>query len=479
MTSPGEIKPILITNIGNRNLIFQGQNISDMVRTTPGSTFLSLTEYLFNQYQDDLADHFTLNILPPLLDAFQGAGGESVILYATNQEHSQDTLYAAKLIARLIPIRYPGMQVFVREIRCNVVQESEKLCAYYQSNIREALNNNPAQTFWIGDAGGTPQQQFALRLVSEMMIALPNRRMMYVSQQDGKSVLQEKIGNDFSTVILAEQMRTLIDLGKYSAATHLYRKAGANRTIEILLELAASRLTLRTPVVTVKAGLLDELPSWASWKDRRLYEVPPKWKPYFTDSTWSSSFELLSIAQYYLYIQDFTQFLFHAYLFHEQVTLTVLCRLWGLPDNIQFEKERRWLEEKLIAFQNIPDVEAFLARIRSERLSAGVVSFLAVAPFEPAIQDADLRQLINDFRSLNDYFNLELKAEKHQGWRVLRNRFAHDGRQISSEDIQNGCPGLISQFQQWLRWFEMPEENIYVAYNRMLIRRVGMAVQFA
>jgi hypothetical protein len=483
MINVGKMSALLITNIGNRNLLYKGKNITEYLKANPSLTFRSFTQSLWEKIQVEGQDEdLAMNILPPLLEQFSEAGGQEVVLYATDQNdggHNQDTIFSARIIEALIQNQYPHFQVFIRVIKCDLVKESEVLCSYYQSNIREALTKDSHRVFWICDAGGTPQQQFALRLVAELMIPLSQRKMKYVALVNNESTILDRDTSDFSTVILAEQSRTLIENGKYLAALQLYRKLGENKLIQTLLDIAHARLTFQDKKFSCKAGVLDEVPDWQSWINKEPLPVPDTFQSCLSPIAWRRLTEILSVAQYYLIVGEFTQFLFHAYLFHEVMTLSVISKLWGFSDKVNFEVELRKFEFHLARFTEVDEIRDFLHAANLDKLLPGTISFLLVLPHEPGLKDSVVKDIILDFRSLNDKFNSNIRPEVGEGWRVLRNRYAHDGLQLSQTDLEKACPSLIPMFNNWTQWFGLPQENIFLQFNKLLLRRIGMAVQFA
>jgi hypothetical protein len=474
------MNPILISNIGNRNLKYKGKYISFYTNNAPEFQFRSFTQKLSNSYESDI-ESFELAILPPLIEAFIEAEGNQIILYVTNQpdSHPQDTVFAGIIIQKILQLKYPNLNVFIKEITCDLVKESELLCTFYQSVIRDNLTNNSAQVFWIGDAGGSPQQQFALRLVSELMIPESQREMKYVALKDTISIIENRSKSDFSKVILAEQSRILIDEGKYYSALSLFNRMGGNKNIGTLLEMAAHRLSGNKVILSIPQKSWTYLDNWKTFQQGEGFEVPNALIDILRKKGYNKAFELLSIAQFYLHIKDYTQFLFHAYLFQEFVVLSIMKLVWDIEEKRSFESIKITLDNKLASYLDQKIVIQFLERNKKKELTAGVVSLLLISPCEPACSNPIIMSLFKDFSQLNDLLNTDLSSSKREGWRILRNSYAHDGNIISEKDLLDSCPELFSMFYNWLKLFEMPEENIYLQFNHVLKNRLALSISFS
>lgn len=470
---------LFLTNTGNRNLLYKGQEISVYLNQNNLRTesYRSITEKLLVNF-DSEKDNFKLNILPDILQKYYHSGGRKCILFSTDQPHSQDTIFSTEIIKRLIECEYPEVQIFICCIKCNIVLETEKLCAYYQSQIRNALTQDSDTRFWITDAGGTPQQQAVMKLVSELMIPEKNRFMVYLSKSGNHTEVVERNNAEYKTVILAEQCRGLIKAGYYSAAAELFERMSGNPCILKLLKLAEARITRNESEfrkISISNKCLQMYPDWKLYHEGLLTPVPNLLVDYLNSYQYSELYELLMIARFRLECKDYTQFLFYAYLFHEQLTFILIKYFFKLERRDDFEKCRIQLKKIFKQIEHEGYIQTFLSKNNTTEIEPNQISFLLY--LSQNCDNTVWANIINDFVSLNDLLNPELSSHKGS-WRTLRNQYAHRGIVVRYEMLDEICPELIPAFNRWLTLFHADSDSLYLKFNNTLSLHLGQQIQF-
>jgi hypothetical protein len=91
------MKNILLANIGNRNIKYNGKSIEKTDKT-----FFEFTKYLYEEIENE-KQNIHINILDSILNDYKI---DKIYLFATNQEHHQDTYYEAKILQYLLKDKY-------------------------------------------------------------------------------------------------------------------------------------------------------------------------------------------------------------------------------------------------------------------------------------------------------------------------------------------------------------------------------------
>src|SRR5690625_6241294 len=111
---------LLITNIGNRNILYNGKSFAELSRTDLKDskiTFREWTEKILNNF-DEEKTHLQLNILPPLLEKLWKQFDVLILFYSDQEAHThQDTIYMARLIKKLMLLKDVPYEVILQKIQ--------------------------------------------------------------------------------------------------------------------------------------------------------------------------------------------------------------------------------------------------------------------------------------------------------------------------------------------------------------------------
>jgi len=210
---------ILITNIGNRNIIHNSEFI-------PIHLFRTITEQLLKNFECE-KEHIQLNILNTALDFLKEKGNlpDKVFIVVSNQKDDlvnniQDTLYEGEIIKKLIPDNYSSIQlddIITKEITGSVIDENY-LMKFYQQFYTVLLQEYKDADFIFCDAGGTGQQKTAAKIMAEFML-LENQWKILYPLKDGS--IQEKSQIEYRNIINKEQAIALVRKSQYEAALNI------------------------------------------------------------------------------------------------------------------------------------------------------------------------------------------------------------------------------------------------------------------
>lgn len=219
---------VLLANIGNRNVSFQHKSfdrLSDEQKALFGGTFKSFTQTVlsdFERYAPDLS----CNIINQILLALGKDAFDQVILFGSDQPGNdpartdQDTFWAAQLMAKLLVKEgfLTENQVKVYPVRCDI-SDNDGLLRYYRDQIKRLNRDYIYPNVCICDAGGSPQQKVALKIMAEFMVDSPQLEVLYVNAKNREV---EKVSQiEYRNIITAEQVRSLTSKGQYKAALSL------------------------------------------------------------------------------------------------------------------------------------------------------------------------------------------------------------------------------------------------------------------
>jgi len=211
---------LLITNIGNRNILYNGKSFAELSRTDLKDskiTFREWTEKILNNF-DEEKTHLQLNILPPLLEKLWKQFDVLILFYSDQEAHNhQDTIYMARLIKKLLLLKDVPYEVILQKIHGSVV-DNNSLLKYYrnQINFMNFKFDNPF--YFLCDAGGTPQCKSALKISAEFILDQERFKVYYVNP-DGS--INEVDTDEYRSIINMEQAIILIRQNEYLSALNL------------------------------------------------------------------------------------------------------------------------------------------------------------------------------------------------------------------------------------------------------------------
>ena len=200
---------IFFANIGNRNLNWN----KELTKEIRG--FRNETNYLLANF-DLFKEEIDVQIIPPLLVKF--GPYDKIILVATDGSHEQDTIHAAEMVKRLLIKNYHDLkenQIQIQRLTFSII-EDEKVLNFYKGAFYQLLKTFEAQfELHICDAGGTPQQKLAMKIMADFIVPEEQLKILYIDQQN-ESTLVNLTG--YRNIIQGQAVIRLIQTGSYRAA---------------------------------------------------------------------------------------------------------------------------------------------------------------------------------------------------------------------------------------------------------------------
>lgn len=139
----------------------------------------------------------------------------------------QDTLYAVRIVARLLAERM-GIPVDIEVQTISVVDPNAQL-RYFFGLLRKLKESLGDQRLVLLDSGGTAQQKTGMRLAAEFL--MPSHQLaVYRSERSGESasVVRPQPSVVYRSIIQREQLRSLVQLDHYDAALDVLPEVDAS-----------------------------------------------------------------------------------------------------------------------------------------------------------------------------------------------------------------------------------------------------------
>ncbi len=210
------MKTLLINNIGNRHLYHKDKFIDK-------KQFRNLTKTILHNWEKE-KQFVRLNILLQALEKLEILP-DKIVLFATDQGEdnlhgNQDTLYAAEIIKKILEEDFDINDVEIITIIKNPSDENE-LIPEYKKRINGLHYRNPEYLWQFLDAGGTPQQKLACKLLIPEIH--PYNKLIYLENVEGveEQDLRLKKTDAIETIFTLKNIKNLVKLGHYDSAVDL------------------------------------------------------------------------------------------------------------------------------------------------------------------------------------------------------------------------------------------------------------------
>lgn len=459
------MKKIILASIGNRNLLYQGKTFYDIPRELKGThTFRSMTE----EWLDNLSSeqqHIELNILNRLIDKFNGEI-ELIVLYTTNQinekKQDQDTLYEGKIMKILIEQTY-SIPVVLKEIQCSAV-DPNLLILYYRNQLHNYKKAYQEHDFIVCDAGGTPQQKAALKIMAEYLLGEKRHKVFYVTPPPDDQ-LYEAPQTEYRRVIDNEQVRSLVQAGQYRAALLLrgfdnpvdvLRSSGS--PVDKLLLFGYARLNrtddLIGKIVQSFGNKIKQFPDLLAVSQKQIQFQTSRFVRLLGSKSHFVIVELLYKTRYLIHKKRYNEAILSWAVFYETYLLAYITQQLGydLLDDYKNEKERLLI-----------DWPIFFPGKKAER------------DLDVPMQ-IDLALLNND--ADNQTFLAELNLYIARGAvglprglaiNTVRNKVAHSGLYVSDKMISSELKYFPTLVEKTAKLMDLPAYDPYTELNKTII----------
>lgn len=475
---------ILISNIGNRNLLFRNRYFTDgkfkcvlnAKEIEYAKDFYKFTKYLYENIYE-LESEITPTLLDVLLnEKFDET--DKVILFTSNQKEDkrkdQDTYYEGYILKYLFEKLYPGIEVDVKVLTCPVT-DNNQLMRTYTGHYNQLKKEYPDKPIIYCDAGGTAQQKFASKIMLEYLFKDDQYEVYYVSKgKGGKSELFNSEPVEYRNIIDKEHIKQTIAIGEYYAALNVLKFRGVKamqKNVADFIEFASLRRSLIINEAQKSAKNLSQVKAfresdiiinYTSGEPLGDYDL---FKDIFSKKAFFKICEILELADFELQIERYSNLVLRISQFIESYLSYVLenfgYRLKKSANNYAEESNKIAAEAK----QRFPNVNRQWA---DEKIVPGIPLYIKIAE---NIDHKLNQQVMDIFLMANSYLSnyKEQKVQKEfkfKGIDAMRNKYAHEGRFVRKEELiaQPYYNKLLSIRN--ILGFE--EKNVYYQMNSLI-----------
>jgi hypothetical protein len=433
------MKKILFTNIGNRHLYKDKKETGDYLYNEK-QEFKKRTLEILEKW-DQEKGHVHLNILSQYLDA-QEEKPDIVVLFATNQDiegkDKQDTLYAAQIIKRILEEQYHIPEVIIKEITVNPTNENELFPVY--KKILNSLDRKYPDSQWIYlDAGGTPQQKLASKLL--MPEIHPLTKVDYLENVEGLNKL-DLINKELTALkefFVLKNIKSLIEKGHYSSAIQLLRDEKIKNKAFEWIKIGKYRMLNSYKEIPINAGKLQDHEKEVA--EQYLKEKPvicmDELRDHMLDKRDFFIYgEFLARAKYFLELQNWNNFILN---FQQSLEVLLASLLLNFAKEDGIDLKGRTNNNK---------IEKFLKEYRNEEYVSIPTQLKNAIEISKEKDLNEVTEILNKYGEINASYRLYYMDKKNiKGLDSLRNDLVHKGKGIEKKDIR-GNRNIISNFEQ-------------------------------
>lgn len=472
---------ILVTNIGNRNLKFNGKYFNELDIKVD---FKSLTQELWRQLEAGLAVEVEVtlsDLLLPLLEKHHERI-QRIILLGSNQEGvpmaktAQDTLWAANIAAKLIGEKY-GLPVAVESNRVFATDADNQL-HFALTFIRNQYKHYPNMTLIVLDAGGTPQQKQALKIAASFVWPEPQLEIYNQNIHENTARVVDNSGQ--RDLILLGNIIKLIEESEFEAARYsleelrkiqlpklMHMLTFADYRLKLLTKNAKSEGDKGKKVLGEKFFELFVKPyKEGNNGQQKMIALLPQIQ-LSADAIKGISFlsmERLHLAQLYWYKLDLTRFVLSLHQFIEGFVNASLKAILGYDLEKNYEASMKSIME-LMEKEHADFYRSYLIKPNGQPVN-GLPGLIRIAHY--LLNEEEARHLKQFMASLVDlFFPIN---QKSVGLNNLRNDIAHRGIGVTEKSLSQILPSEEADkplarwnqlMEEWFHLFGLPQENIY------------------
>lgn len=456
---------IILANLGNRNINYREKIFSECSAEEKlgALNFRDFTQILLARYEE-LNDDITLNILPDLIKSQSSKPDKIYIFYTdTPQEerNNQDTVYEADIIIKKMNEQYPSIEIIKYPLKCRPT-DTDELMKRYRMYLRNIIKNTSISDVIICESGGTPQQKFALKIMSEFLFDADILKSFSVEVGCNDIKIRQQPSIEYKNIIVEEQISALITTGDFSGALTLMKyKNTSNPNKKLLLILELSHFLMKNDLKKAKSVL-----NGCSIESFAISDVNKKALSglslfshsynYFADlmseNGHSTSCILLSIAKWKLDQKLYGDAsLFYSIFIENYLSSVISYAAPGYDPSGSLEKFDR-----------------FMIAIRKGEIFEGIsfpeyidIQKGATLPFKIFVSDFIKHELnhkiVSEIKHINSHIK-KMNGDKNPiGLDSLRNKYAHEGKNISEDDFKpflEFCGKIHTLFR-------MPDQSIF------------------
>lgn len=443
----------IITNVGNRNLLYNKEPITKFLEGK-STTYREFTSALVKGEQYASVE---ISILDAILNKYSNSV-DRIILISTDQKmggyRDQDTVYASKLIAGKIARTEAWKHMEVVEYTLPIsIERTSEVMNWYKRFLNGLIDSETDKFHLICDAGGAPQMKNALKIMAEFVLPKDKYSVEYVKQYNGEIIEVEQ--DEYRKVIAAYQVESLLPGMDYHAAINIWRgvenRKESKDDVFLYLDFLAKRsgllLDMAKPAAERLKGRLKKpnaiLENYASRNIGGLSADPG----IETDLLFMAT-ELVELCDYHREIGNLNQMVMFAQRFIEYFLGALI------ESHLNF---------RLISGYGQGEVDKMIKYAAAEKIKVpGIILDRDSVPTRLAV----VGSLKLDFLAaiLDSFVRL---GEGKESLGVLRNSLAHKGLSVTEARLNAFCPTLRRDIVQW-RSFFAEGKNTYHILNREL-----------
>jgi hypothetical protein len=451
------MKKALIANIGNRNILYNGQTIraENKGQDYTGDTFYSITKLL---YELQNFQKITPNILPPLFEKFHAELDRALFIGSEQQPpQSQDTYYEALILKEIFSQMYPAITF---EVVCtSVVVDMNPLIVFYRNLLKPFQESG--QAVIICDAGGTAQQKMALKIAAEYTLKYRQFEVYNVKQDRALQSSLEKVEPiEFRKILDLETALSLVKRGNFEGALSILKNIQCELPIIHFIEFVKFRFTLRYEEARkigennkqIIQGFFPKIEKFLKREPAEIYTK--EFKEVLDRNQFFNLREILLVAQYLYLKRELTDSFLQFHIFAENYLGYLLKKLYGIDVERSGDRER--IREKIVS------------NLKNQAHSFFQLQVLLCYESERKLNFAN-KGIVNELFSL-----IGGKNNLNNNFSELRNKIVHKGVLTSAEEIENKCPYYAQAFSKTLQKFEIlePSHNFYRNAEKVIEREL-------
>jgi hypothetical protein len=448
------MEKILISNIGNRNILYKSQLIDNKI-------FKVETEKLWRNFENE-KDNISIQIIPNHIDSET----LKVVLISTSQENSsynyQDTVFEGEILQILVSEQY-NVQVEHITFDGNPTDENQ-IFPFYSKLLKKIIGENADSKLVFNDAGGTPQMKMVAKELLAYYLPKENFKVVYSDQNDEKREIERVFKAKY---ILLKTAQSFVNEFKYDAALKIIEqipgKADISTDLNNLISMAAKRLNFELEDVRSALKNQEYLKKYLLVFKHLHQKVPPAKAIQFEQLKKDFQleiFELASICQLYFETANYTLAVATYYrlaeeFFHRFVHSHGHYKLSSQGERSRFLSENfNQLKEEFLSFRKDDELKP----------NYGLTTLCLYTYSHGNIEIKNVARLFMKTISM-------FRTNSHNGIDILRNQSfrAHKNNSVTKEKIDTVEPKFLKQIlPDIFKALNMPEENIYFTMNRLI-----------
>jgi len=468
------MKKILFSNIGNRNILYKGKTIEEYLETPESryGTFKDFTNYLLENFENE-KHNIQLAILDKLLDKIHHEI-HTVVIFSSNQKNvertDQDTIYAGEILVKLFSELYPTLTFINDPVLCTIYDHNQ-LIRTYRSKFNNYLNELKWEKVVYCDAGGTSQQKFASKIMLEYLLNEDQYEVYYIPLvQLGISTIQKTDGYEYRQVIDRENIRQALKIYAYPSALQIMEaeKLSIRNNLKNMIKFLELRFYQVYNDASCLAKNLSNTKDFSGYKCIMDYAIKKPLGNYrgfeeiMTKNKFFELCEILELSRANFKIDNYSYAILNLLQFQEKYLYCALSKL-GYPLNKDYEVySYRLLSE---APDKYPEVNKL--KNHDGRLISGLPLFITIASY---ISNPVHQKILHAFFNSNSHLSKYRKNKKFRGLDSLRNKFAHEGKLVNINELQE--QSYYVEIIDIYKIFGLPDTIVYDEMNEELISRL-------